>query len=280
MKTTKATTAMATASRVSLAQMVGVGGLVVFALVGLFGPLCVEPPAVQLAFDLAAPTRDVPLGWGELGVPVHTALVWGARGALVVGVAVTAVSTCLSVGLAWVCALGPRPLRRLILRIADMLLAFPSLLLALSLAALLPPSVISVVVALSISAWASPLQVLVLLADRLVRSDAVTAATVLGASRFRLAVVHLWPLLVPTIVVQASQQLGAAVVGEATLAFLGLASPPLSPPFFVSWGALLDDGLALSMAAPHLWWPPAACVCAVAVCAQLAVVSGRDQRGL
>jgi ABC-type dipeptide/oligopeptide/nickel transport system permease subunit len=84
------------------------------------------------------------------------------------------------------------------------------------------------------------------------------------------------PLLLPTVFLQASQQLGDAVVGEASLAFLGISSPLLSPPCFVSWGALLDDGLALSLAAPHLWGPPAACICAVAVCAQLAVFSRGD----
>jgi peptide/nickel transport system permease protein len=258
-----------------LSRLVGVFGLLVFALVGALGPLVVDPPSVQLARDLAAPTAATPLGWGELGVPVHAALIWGARGALVVGCAVTAVTTVMSVGLALLCALGSRLIRRLILRLSEMTLAFPSLLLAIALAALLPPSTISVVVALACSAWASPLQVLVPLADRIVGSDAIVAATTLGASRWRISVRHLWPLLLPTVLVQASQQLGAAVVGEASLAFVGLSSPPLSPPFFSSWGALLDDGLALSLAAPHVWGPPAACVCAVAVCAQLAVFSRR-----
>lgn len=256
-------------------RVVGVAGLLVFFLVGAIGPVLVEPPTVQLIHDLAAPTADMALGWGELGVPVHAALIWGARGALVVGCAVTGLSTIASVVLACLCALGPRSMRRLILRIADVTLAFPSLLLALALAALLPPSTTSVVVALACSAWAQPLQVLVPVVDRVVVSDAFVSAMGLGASRLRLARRHLGPLLLPTVVLQASQQLGAAVVGEATLAFLGLSAPPLSPPFFSSWGSLLDDGLALSLAAPHLWGPPAACVCAVAVCAQLAVFSRR-----
>jgi peptide/nickel transport system permease protein len=258
-----------------LSRLVGVCGLVIFALVGALGPLIVDPPTVQLTRDLATPTVEMPLGWSELGVPVHAALIWGARGALVVGCAVTAVTTGMSVGLALLCALGSGTIRRLILRIAEVTLAFPSLLLALALAALLPPSTISVVIALASSAWASPLQVLVPLTDRVVASDTIVAATALGASRWRLSVRHIGPLLLPTVWVQASQQLGAAVVGEASLAFIGISSPPLSPPFFSSWGALLDDGLALSLAAPHLWGPPAACVCAVAICAQLAVYTRR-----
>jgi peptide/nickel transport system permease protein len=258
-----------------LLRALGIAGLLLFVVVGVVGPVVVDVPAVDLAHDLAPPSAAAPLGHGEAGVPLHAALVWGARGALVIGVAVAGLTTALTLWLTWLCALGSVPLRRLILRAADLALAFPSLLLALALAALLPPSLVSVIVALSASAWAAPLQVLVPLADRVVAGDALRSAVALGASRRRLALVHLTPLLLPTLRVQATQGLGGAVVAEASLAFLGLSSPPLSAPFFASWGALLDDGTALSFAAPHLWGPPALCVFVVAAAAQLAVLQRR-----
>lgn len=258
-----------------LLRGLGLTGLLVFVVVGAVGPLVVSAPAVDLGNDLAPPGAGAVLGWGEVGVPVHAALVWGARGALVVGTAVAAVTTTLALLLTWLCALGPLAVRRLVLRAADLALAFPSLLLALALSALLPPSLWSVIAALVVSAWASPLLVLVPLADGVMGGDAIRSAVALGASHRRLAVVHLTPLLWPTLLVQGTQALGGAVVAEASLAFLGLSSPPLSPPFYASWGALLDDGTALSFAAPHLWWPPALCVFIVAASAQLAVLSRR-----
>jgi ABC-type dipeptide/oligopeptide/nickel transport system permease subunit len=256
-------------------QRLGLGGLMVFVIVGVGGPLVVDVPAVDLARDLAPPSSSAPLGHGEIGVPLHAALLWGARGALVVGVAVTTLTTTLTVLLTWCCALGPVALRRLVLRAADLALAFPSLLLALALAALLPPSPLSVIAALSASSWAAPLQVLVPLADRAVAGDAIRSAVALGASRRRIARVHLTPLLWSTLLVQATQGFGGAVVAEASLSFLGLSSPPLAPPFYTSWGTLLDDGTALSFAAPHLWGPPALCVFFVAASAQLAVLGRR-----
>lgn len=258
-----------------LLRAFGSAGLVLFVVVGVVGPAVVDAPAIDLAHDLAPPSSSAPVGHGEVGVALHAALVWGARAALVVGVAVTVVTTSLTLGLTWLCALGPIPLRRLVLRAADLALAFPSLLLALALAALLPPSPLSVIAALSASSWAAPLQVLVPLADRAVAGDAIGSAVALGASRRRVALVHLTPLLWSTLLVQATQGLGGAVVAEASLAFLGLSSPPLAPPFYTSWGTLLDDGTALAFAAPHLWGPPALCVFVVAASAQLAVLGRR-----
>lgn len=256
-------------------RALGIAGLLLFVFVGVVGPVVVDVPAVDLARDLAPPSSSAPLGHGEIGVPLHAALLWGARGALIVGVAVMTLTTMLSLSLTWLCALGPVALRRLVLRAADLALAFPSLLLALALAALLPPSPLSVIAALSASSWAAPLQVLVPLADRAVAGDAIRSAIALGASSWRIAGVHLTPLLWSTLLVQATQGLGGAVVAEASLAFLGLSSPPLAPPFYTSWGTLLDDGTALSFAAPHLWGPPALCVFVVAASAQLAVLRRR-----
>lgn len=258
-----------------LLQRLGALGLMAFVVVGLLGPLLIPPPAVDLAHDLAGPSSSAPLGHGEVGVALHAALVWGARGALLIGLSVAALTTTSALLLTWLCALGPVALRRLILRAADLALAFPSLLLALALSALLPPSLWSVVFALVASAWAAPLLVLVPLADSVVGSDLMRSATALGASRRRLALVHLTPLLLPTLRVQATQTLGGAVVAEASLAFLGMSSPPLQPPFYASWGALLDDGTALAFSAPHLWGPPALCIFVVAASSQLAVLGRR-----
>lgn len=253
-------------------------GLLLAGLVAIVGPMVLAPPCIDLAHDLAPPGDDAVidvLGRGEGGTSVLASLVWGARGAIGIGVAVSLSSTALALLLALVMALGPRSLRQLLGRLVDVMLTFPSLLLAAALSAVLAPGPASVVLVLVLSSWAAPTRVLGGLAEAVGARDHVTAAVALGASRWRVAVVHVAPLLWPTVLVQVGQSFGGAIVAEASLSFLGLGQQPLAPPLYASWGTMLDDGVALLLAAPHLWWPPALAVLLVTACAHLAVTNRR-----
>jgi len=257
----------------SWSRWLGLGGLLVTGLLALVGPMVLVPPAIDLGRDLAGPdprTLVGLLGFGEGGTSVLASLVWGARGAVGMGAAVSVSSTMVSVVVALAMALGPPGLRLLLGRLVDVMLTFPSLLLAAALSAVLQPGAASVVLVLVVSSWAQPARVLSGLAAAVGARDHVAAAVALGASPWRVARVHVLPLLWPTVLLQLSQGFGGAIVAEASLSFLGLSQRPLDPPFYASWGTMLDDGVALLLAAPHLWWPPALCVFVVAACAQLA----------
>ncbi len=250
------------------------GGLVLggFVVVGAVGPWLVDAPHLDLALDLAPPSAGGPsglLGRGEGGVDVVSALVWGARSSLVVAGLSTLLALSFSVVVGVTAGTVGGRLQDLVQRVVDVVLAFPSLLLALALCALLPPSPLSVVLALSATAWAAPLRVLGGLSREVALRDHVVAARALGASLPRVVLRHVLPLLAVPIAIQATQALAAAVVAEASLAFLGLGPVPGTPPFFTSWGQQLDDGVAYLWAAPHLWAPPGLCVFAVAIAAQL-----------
>ncbi len=268
----------------SRSQKAVVGGLVLggFVVVGLLGPLWIAPPSLDLLHDLAPPGGlDGVGGWlgrGEGGVDVVASLVWGARASLVVA----GLSTLLSLAVALVVGVSAGTVGGRVLDVVqrgvDVVLAFPSLLLALALCALLPPSPLSVVLALSATAWAGPLRVIAGLAGEVARRDHVVAARALGASLPRLVAVHVLPLLAVPIAIQATTVLAGAVVAEASLAFLGLGAVPGTPPFFTSWGQQLDDGVAYLWAAPHLWAPPGLCVFAVALAAQLLAEGLTDRR--
>lgn len=240
--------------------------LATFAIVAVVGPAVTGAPALDLAHDLDA-DHGV-LGAGEGGVDVVAGVVYGARASAIVA----GLSTLLSLLIAVVIGLGAGVaggrVEAAVQRVVDVVLAFPSLLLALILCALLPPSPWSTVAALSLTAWAGPLRVIIGLAKEVAAKDHVAAARALGAGFARVVVVHVAPLLSVPIAIQATQVFAGAVVAEASLAFLGLGPTPLSPPFFTSWGQQLDDGLAYLWAAPHIWWPPGVCIVAVAVAAQ------------
>jgi peptide/nickel transport system permease protein len=134
------------------------------------------------------------------------------------------------------------------MRVVDVLLAFPGLLLAIALVAVLGPGLGNVVIALCVLGWTG--------FARLVRGqvlaiktlDYVQAARSLGAGHLRLMVVHILPNLLAPVLVQASFAIAGAILAEASLSFLGLGVPPGTP----SWGAMLAEGKQVLWEAPHV----------------------------
>jgi peptide/nickel transport system permease protein len=232
-----------------------------YALVALIGPLVVgdDGLALDLAHDLAPPSRDAWLGRAENGVDVVTSLVWGARASLFVCLGATLVSCVVGVIVGSLMAIAGGKIEALLLRCLDVLLAFPGILLAIYLAAVLPPSPLTVLVALSITGWVGFARVARTSVKAQLSRDHVVAARALGASPLRVLVKHVWPEAMTPVIVQASFGLSTAILAEASLSFLGLGVPPGTP----SWGALLDEGVAYLFIAPHLAIAPGLCIAAV-----------------
>jgi peptide/nickel transport system permease protein len=136
----------------------------------------------------------------------------------------------------------------LIMRIVDIVLAFPGLLLALYLAAVMPPSFFSLVFALSATGWVSYARIIRARVYEVKTRDFITAARALGASHWRIISRHLLPNIMGPLIVQASFGLSAIILAEAGLTFLGLGLPLGTP----SWGALLDQGVSHLFNAPYL----------------------------
>jgi beta-N-acetylhexosaminidase len=213
---------MAARCRVILAVVV----VVAYALIALVGPLLVgrDGLAFDLARDLAPPSRDAWLGRAENGVDVVTALVFGARVSLWVALAATLVSTVVGVAVGSAAAIAGGRLDALALRILDVLQAFPGILLAVYLAAVLPPSTLTVVVALSATGWVGYARVARTSVQAMLAREHVAAARALGASGPRVVLRHVLPLIAGPIVIQASFGLSGAILAESSLAFLGLAA--------------------------------------------------------
>jgi peptide/nickel transport system permease protein len=229
-----------------------------FALVAACGWLFL--PADALAFhllhELAPPSSSAWLGRAENGVDVLAALVVGARHSLGIAAIVTAVSTVIGVAVGTVTGLLGGRADALILRALDVFGAFPGILLAVYFVAVLPPSNATVVLALCATGWIGFARVMRTSVMRVRALDHVAAARALGASSWRLARVHVVPLAIGPVVVQASFAVSNTILAEASLSFLGLGAPAGTP----SWGALLDEGVAYLFTAPHLVVFPGACV--------------------
>ena len=240
-------------------------GLVV--LVAVAAPLIVplDPLRTDLAGRLRPPSAAHLLGQDALGRDVLARLVGGARLSLAVGAAAVGLSLVVGVALGSVAGWYGGWIDEAIARVIDVLLAFPGMLLAIALAAVLGPSDRNVVVALAVLGWTGYARLTRAQIRALRRRELTDAALALGASPARIVGRHLLPLAVPALLVQATFGLSGAIVAEASLSFLGVGAPPPIP----SWGAMLDEGRQFMLVAPHLVLAPGIALAATVLALQL-----------
>ncbi len=228
----------------------GLGVALALFLLAAAGPLFAptRPSAVDLAAELQPPNARHLLGTGENGLDVLTHVIYGARVSLWVSILVVVLSATVGIFLGGIAGYGGGLFDETLMRVVDILLAFPGILLAIFITAVLGPSLRNVVFALAITGWTGY--------ARLVRSqmlslrerDYVRAAEALGASHTRILARHLLPNAAGPLIVQATFGIPAAILAEASLSFLGLGVPPGTP----SWGSLVDQGTQYLLIAPHV----------------------------
>ena len=189
-----------------------------------------------------------PFGLDELGRDILTRVLAGARISFLVGLTVVTVSATVGTLLGAVAGYFGGVLDDLISRIVDILLAFPGLLLAIALVAVLGPSLGNVLFALTIIGWVGYARLVRGQVLRAREFEYVQAARALGAGSGRILWRHVIPTAIPAVVVQATLGMAAAIIGEAALSFLGLGVQPPTP----SWGTMLNGGRAHILDAPHL----------------------------
>lgn len=219
-------------------------------LAALVGPVLspFDPASQELALRLAAPSFAHPFGLDELGRDILARVLAGARISFLVGVTVVSVSASLGTLLGAVAGYFGGRVDDVISRVIDVLLAFPGLLLAIALVAVLGPSLGNVLFALSIIGWVGYARLVRGQVLRAREFEYVQAARALGASTTRILWKHIIPTAVPAVVVQATLGMAGAIIGEASLSFLGLGVQPPTP----SWGTMLSGGRAHILDAPHL----------------------------
>jgi peptide/nickel transport system permease protein len=234
--------------------MVGLAVIVMFVLLAVTAPWVTpyDPIAQSWMTVRKAPSALHWFGTDEVGRDVLTRVVFGARASLMAGVISIAIALTIGVPLGLVAGYLGGFVDALISRLTDAMLACPFLILAIALAAFLGPSLGNAMIAIGITA--TPIFV------RLTRGqvmavkveDYVEAARAVGNPRWRIALVHILPNILPALLVQATLSIAAAIIAEAALSFLGLGQQPPAP----SWGSMLNAAQRFLVNAPWMAiWP-------------------------
>jgi peptide/nickel transport system permease protein len=208
-----------------------------------------SPDATDFNATLAPPfTPGHVLGTDELGRDVLSRIIWGSRASIEAGVLATALAILIAVPIGIVAGYYRGWIDPVIARTTDVLLAFPFLILAVGLAAILGPSLLNATIALGIGAVPGLIRVARGETLGLREEDYVRAAVANGASDPGILMRHILPNMSSTLIVQATLLIPAAIIGEAVLSFLGLGVQPPTP----SWGVMLADAQSYVTQAPRL----------------------------
>lgn len=228
----------------------GLGVALVWVLAAAAAPLLApsSPRAIDLTADLQRPSVRHLLGAGENGIDVLTHILYGARVSFVVSVMTVLLSALVGTIVGGVAGYFRGWLDELLMRSTDVLLAFPGILLAIFITAVLGPSLANVVFALSFTGWTGYARLFRGQVLSLRQREYVQAAKALGASGRRILGRHILPNAAGPLIVQATFGIPGAILAEASLSFLGLGVPPGTP----SWGALVDQGTQYLLIAPHI----------------------------
>ncbi len=228
----------------------GAAIVLVTVLAAVVGPWLVpyDPSSQELALRLEGPTAAHWFGLDELGRDIFARVLSGARISLLVGLVVVGVSSTVGIALGSIAGYFGGRIDEAISRLVDILLAFPGLLLAIALVAVLGPSLTNVVLALSLIGWVGYARLVRGQVLRAREFEFVQAARALGATTPRILTRHVIPTTLPAVTVQATLGMGGAILAEAALSFLGLGVQPPTP----SWGTMLSYGRGHLLDAPHL----------------------------
>lgn len=232
--------------------MLGLCIVVVFLIAAAIGPWIVPYPedalgSINLDIKLQPPSADHWFGTDEVGNDVYTRVIIGARVSLQIGLIVTGIAMLIGVPLGMIAGIAEGWTGELIMRLTDVFLAVPGIILAIAIVGALGPGIQNAMLALSLVWWPGYVRLMQAKTLSLKNSIYVDAARSMGASNFRIVFVHILPNCSSPIVVKASMDMGMAILGAASLGFLGLGAQPPFP----EWGAMISVGRNYM---PDWWW--------------------------
>ncbi|WP_243355946.1 nickel transporter permease [Bacillus litorisediminis] len=229
-----------------------IGGfiIVIYLVMALLAPVIApyDPYEIDLVNKLEAPSSEHIMGTDDKGRDIFSRILYGSQLSLSVGVVSVLIGAFFGIILGIVSGYYGKWIDTIIMRVIDVLLAFPGILLALAIVSALGPSLINVMVAVgvfSIPTFARIVRGSTLAAKKMEYIDAIK---VLGASDAKIIFVHILPNILSPIIVQGTLRLATAILSAAGLSFLGMGAQPPS----AEWGAMLSDGRDFLWTAPHI----------------------------
>jgi peptide/nickel transport system permease protein len=194
------------------------------------------------------PSSTFPLGTDHLGRDVLSRLLWGARISLFIGIASNTLAVLIAVPIGSIAAYAGGWVEAVLMRFTDVVMAFPMLLLAIALAAVMKPGLTTVIVVIAFVYWSYLARILYAKALSIKSMEFVVAARAVGASPFRILRLHVLPHLVSETLVYATLGMAQTVLTEASMSYLGIGVRLPTP----SWGGMIAEGQTYYRSAPGL----------------------------
>ena len=253
---------------------VGLALLLFYAVVAVIGPFVVrgDPYKQQLRFSGDPPSWSAPLGYDELGRDMLARIVHGAHYTLGIGVASIAIGGGIGIALGAVAGYAGGIIDGAIMRLVDVMLAFPSILLALAIISTLGTGLVNLIIATGLYAIPQYARLTRATFLTLGQTEFVHAATVNGASAERIILRHMLPNALAPLIVQTSYATAAVILAASGLSFLGLGVQPPTP----EWGAMLSRGRDLLRVSPHVVTVPGLAIAFLILALNLAGDGIRD----
>ena len=230
--------------------IIGAAVILILLFAGLFAPFIAphSPIEQNLSYRLLLPNMKYPLGTDNLGRCILSRLIYGTRISLRIGVIVVGINSIVGTMLGLTAGYFGGIIDEIIMRVVDIMLAIPGIVVALLIAGLLGPSLFNIMLALTIVGWTSYARVVRGSVLSVKEKEFIEAERALGAGDMRIMFYHILPNILAPILVMATLGMGHVILTASALSFIGLgAQPPIA-----EWGSMLNSGRAFMRTAPHL----------------------------
>jgi peptide/nickel transport system permease protein len=229
--------------------ILGISITLLLIMIALLAPIIAteDPTKTDMSKRLLPPSMEHPFGTDQLGRDIFSRVIWGSRISLFIAVAVIAISLTIGTLIGLVSGYFGGKIDEILMRITDMFMAFPRLILALAVAAALGPGLFNTMIAIAFVDWVFYARLARAMALQIREETYIEAARAVGASDIRIIVRHVLPMAIPTLVVRATLDMGGTILTAAALGFLGLGVQPPTP----EWGVMVSEGRRFIT---EQWW--------------------------
>ena len=230
--------------------IIGLIIIISLAFIALFAPFIAPHDPIEQNLDkrLLTPCREYPMGTDDLGRCLLSRIIYGTRVSLKLGVIVVGIITVIGVTLGLISGYYGGIVDEIIMRLVDVVLAFPGIILALAVAGALGPGLFNVMLALAMVGWTGLARVVRGSVLSIKEKEFVESARALGCSDLHIMTRHILPNVMAPVIVLATLDMAFIILAAAGLSFLGLGAQPPTP----EWGSMLNNGRAFMRTAPHL----------------------------